>query len=121
MKREDRPFKFLAHWILQNDYKALIEWSWEKEVKLIHNISTFVGKAKIWNKDVFGHIFKKKNCLLLKMEGINCMLSCDINPFLDKLQKNLWKEYEAIVIQEIKTKSLHLRITTGNGLIILIS
>ncbi|KAL4288747.1 hypothetical protein AHAS_Ahas19G0317100 [Arachis hypogaea] len=37
---------------------------------------------------------------MLHMEGINRKSSFGYNPFLEKLQRDLWKGYEEVVIQE---------------------
>ena len=74
--------------------------SWVKEANMEENIWTFSEAAKIWNKEVFGHILRKKNRLTLCLEGISNKLSFQQNIFLEKLHKVLWKELEAILIQE---------------------
>ncbi|RYR24240.1 hypothetical protein Ahy_B02g057734 [Arachis hypogaea] len=43
---------------------------------------------------------KKKQRILSRLEGITNSLSFNPNPFLDKLQKELWQEYEGITVQE---------------------
>ncbi|XP_052107411.1 uncharacterized protein LOC127740479 [Arachis duranensis] len=96
----ERPFKLLASWLLHEGYNNLVRSNWYKQGDLINNIHHFTEKAKEWNKEVFGQIFRKKKRILLRLEGINQNLSFNNNPFLEKLQRDLWREYEMIVVQE---------------------
>ncbi|XP_025703091.1 uncharacterized protein [Arachis hypogaea] len=56
--------------------------------------------AKVWNKEVFGDIHRKKNRILARLNGISLKLGFEVNLFLEDLQTELWKELEAIFIQE---------------------
>ena len=74
--------------------------SWNKEGLLEDNILVFTEAAKVWNKEIFGHISRRKNKLMLQLEGISRKLSFEENKFLEDLHVTLWKELEAIIIQE---------------------
>ncbi|KAL4329777.1 hypothetical protein AHAS_Ahas13G0334000 [Arachis hypogaea] len=100
MRRRDKPFRLLTPWLLHEDYQRLVKNSWIKQGDLVSNINNFANKAKVWNKEVFGHIFRKKQRILLRLDGINQSLSFNNNPFLEKLHNDLWREYERIVVQE---------------------
>ena len=54
------PFRFLAPWIVHDDYNNMVTSCWRRNEDLLKNIATFTDQAKGWNKEVFGHIFRKK-------------------------------------------------------------
>nr|XP_025692428.1 uncharacterized protein LOC112794656 [Arachis hypogaea] len=95
-----RPFRFIAAWMTHNDFNNLLRSSWDVDNQLEVNISTFMEAAKIWNREVFGDLIKRKNWLLARLNGISAHLSFTPNPFLDNLQIQLWKELENLLIQE---------------------
>ncbi|RYQ97763.1 hypothetical protein Ahy_B08g093845 [Arachis hypogaea] len=95
-----RPFRFIAAWMTHNNFNNLLRSSWDVDKQLEVNISTFMEAAKIWNREVFGDLIKRKNRLLARLNGISAHLSFTPNPFLDNLQIQLWKELETLLIQE---------------------
>ena len=96
----EKPFRFLAPWLIHGDFKDMLEGAWLKDGIMEENIHSFVEVAKEWNKNVFGNIMRHKNRLLLRLEGISKKLSFQENKFLEKLQRDLWKEYEGCLVQE---------------------
>ncbi|RYR66665.1 hypothetical protein Ahy_A03g012721 [Arachis hypogaea] len=100
LEEVNKPFRFLAPWVLHEDYNNLVKRSWDNRNNFTQNIANFTQEVKIWNREVFGHIFRKKQRILSRLEGITKNLTFNPNPFLDKLQKELWLEYEGIAVQE---------------------
>ncbi|KAF7813073.1 ribonuclease H [Senna tora] len=89
--RKDRPFRFSVSWLLHDDFPNVkdswqMDWHW--------SLNTFQDKIKGWNRDVFGNIFRKKERLLRRLQGIHNRLSMGLNLFLSNLQEELWFEYE---------------------------
>ncbi|XP_029150708.1 uncharacterized protein [Arachis hypogaea] len=82
--RGPKPFRFLALWVLHNDYKNMVERSWNNRNNLLQNIADVTNNMKI----------------IARLEGISNKLSFSSNLFLEKLQKDLCKEYESIATQE---------------------
>lgn len=54
----------------------------------------------IWNDEVFENIFHRKMRLMKRLEGINRRLNMTFDRGLDNLQRQLWKEYNTVLIQE---------------------
>ncbi|XP_015945942.1 uncharacterized protein LOC107471016 [Arachis duranensis] len=96
----NKPFRLLAPWLLHDDYSNLVNDAWNPNDSLTDNINSFNNRAKAWNRETFENIFRKKSCIIARLEGINKSLSFQSNPFLEKLQKELCMEYENIVVQE---------------------
>ncbi|KAF7811130.1 putative ribonuclease H protein At1g65750 family [Senna tora] len=95
---KDRPFRFLASWLLHDDFPNVVKDSWQLDWHW--SLSTFQEKIKGWNRDVFGNIFRKKERLLRRLQGIHNRLSMGPNLFLSNLQDELWVEYENVLTQE---------------------
>lgn len=57
-------------------------------------------KLAAWNKATFGHIFQRKKCNLLCLEGVQCYLAGRIIKSLHKLDQRLKEERHDILIQE---------------------
>ncbi|VVA30150.1 Hypothetical predicted protein, partial [Prunus dulcis] len=55
---------------------------------------------KDWNVNVFGHIKKRKACLLARLNGIQKALCRGSNIFLSNLEISLIKEYNGVLEQE---------------------
>nr|KYP63746.1 hypothetical protein KK1_018328 [Cajanus cajan]KYP63779.1 hypothetical protein KK1_018361 [Cajanus cajan] len=53
-----------------------------------------------WNKTTFGNIFSAKRRLVRRLNGIASRLLQEDNPFLINLQKELWSQYELLLIRE---------------------
>lgn len=54
----------------------------------------------VWNKEVFGNIFKRKHQILRRLEGIDKVLMNNSIERLLLLKDQLWKEYQSIVRYE---------------------
>ena len=100
VERGNKPFRFLMPWLAHDNFNDFLQGVWRKEQDLLQNISNFSVKVKQWNKEVFGHILRRKSRILSRLEGVSHSLSFQQNPFLENLQKELWKDYEKILIQE---------------------
>lgn len=55
---------------------------------------------KIWNKNIFGDIFKRKQWILRRLESTSRVLQTNLNDRLNILRNKLWEEYNTIVHYE---------------------
>ena len=60
------------------------------------NVMGFQHSLKKWNQEIFG----KKKIILRRLNGIAQKLTVGSNQYLEKLQQELWSEYEEILFQE---------------------
>ena len=60
----------------------------------------FIKEVKVWNKEVFRHLFYKKKKILAKFHGIEKKLALSPNFFLTFLQKILKIKYQEILTCE---------------------
>ncbi|XP_057425973.1 uncharacterized protein LOC130719367 [Lotus japonicus] len=95
-----RPFRFLATLLTHNDFPRLVKDSWQGEGTWVTASETFRDEATSWNHHVFGEIGRRKRRLMRRPEGINNKLRMAQVPYLEKLQRRLWNEYQSVLIQE---------------------
>ncbi|KAL1336367.1 uncharacterized protein [Arachis hypogaea] len=92
--RGRRPFCFLAALIMHPDFGNAVGASWNNQGSWAEGIVNFKNRIKEWNKSLFGDIFRQKHRILRRLQGFNSSLGHSHNSYLDKLQKELWVEYE---------------------------
>ncbi|XP_057452046.1 uncharacterized protein LOC130743838 [Lotus japonicus] len=95
-----RPFRFLAAWLTHEDFPRLVSETWQNHEEWVPASNSFQDAATIWNTQVFGEIGRKKRHLMSRLEGINNRLRMSHIPYLEKLQKRLWGDYQRILVQE---------------------
>ena len=67
-------------------------------------------KANDWNRDHFGNIFFKKNCIQARLNGVQRAMAIRPSSSLVKLENNLLKELEIILNQEHELWALKSRV-----------
>ncbi|XVE73207.1 hypothetical protein DITRI_Ditri11bG0098600 [Diplodiscus trichospermus] len=97
---ENKPFRFLAPWLTHPNFKNFVETTWENGVGFIEALKDFVEKVQVWNRDVFGNIFKRKRVLLARLGGIQKALESHGYKSLRKLEKQLSMKLEEVMLQE---------------------
>ena len=70
--------------------------AWTSLTRLSVAVSTFVDKARIWNKNIFGNLFQRKKRVLARLGGIQATLLINPNNFLVDLERELRVEYHEI-------------------------
>lgn len=93
-------FKFLGAWLDHSDFKNQVRLSWSPSNSWLDNINCLTDNLKTWNKEVFGHIFKRKQRILKRLEGIKKVLMSNSNQRLINLRDDLWNEYNMIISHE---------------------
>lgn len=83
----EKPFKFHPMWIHHPEFPEIVRRAWEFESNLHLAIKNFGDRAKVWNRDVFGNIFARKNRVLARLNGVQKALSNGPNHFLIQLEK----------------------------------
>lgn len=85
---------------------------------LAHAISHFQKKTSIWNKEVFGNIFRKIKEILARIRGIQKSPHYPHSSFLHNLEPDLLSEYDNMLYYEEifwKTKSKISWLTEGDA------
>lgn len=93
-------FRFQAAWLTDDSFSEVVKKAWDDDKDWFEATNRFVGSARVWNKNYFGNIFRKKERILRRLKGIGVAIARGSPKNFDHIQKTLWKEYEDILIQE---------------------
>ena len=93
-----RPFRFEASWAMHGDYEEVVwsAWSmggahvWDKLIKVRDD-------SIIFNKQVFGNIFRRKRSLENRLRGVQEKLERVDSISLAILERDLQKEYSDVL------------------------
>ncbi|GMP63610.1 hypothetical protein CsSME_00025233 [Camellia sinensis var. sinensis] len=94
-------FKFEAAWISHEEFQAVVEENWSNyQGSLLSKLDNFANKASIWNKEVFGNIFRRKRWLLGRIEEIQKSQANIYSHNLHVLEMDLIDQYNEVLYQE---------------------
>lgn len=96
----ERPFRFMASWMLHKDYFWWMEKEWEWNGDLMSSLECFAEKLRCWNRDTFGNVFSKKRRVQRRLEGVVRALDVQATPGLLSLERELKREWSDILLQE---------------------
>ena len=91
-------------------FPKVVSDSWEQDRALKGNIESFTKDVIVWNKDVFGNIFHRKNRMEARLRGIQASLANGPSDYLLTLEEVLRKEYLGILQQEEEFWSVKSRL-----------
>ncbi|KAF7803956.1 reverse transcriptase [Senna tora] len=80
--------------------RVLITRNWSIQGSALNALKVIKEVLIIWNREIFGNIFYKKNVLLNRLQGISVALSQNPNTFLVRLESQLDKELRAVLQAE---------------------
>lgn len=93
----NKPFRFEAALIKHEKFSKFLTSVWKQNITFLQNMGSLSMVLPIWNRNVFGSIHSKKRYLLARINGIQRALSVRFNPFLEKLELDLHKEYQQVI------------------------
>ncbi|CAL1407206.1 unnamed protein product [Linum trigynum] len=92
-----KPFRFLAAWLTHDEFTPMLQEAWAKGTSFIGLAEEFAKEAIRWNHHVFGHILRKKDALLRKLEDLEKRDGrLSVSPQLEATREDL----ETILFQE---------------------
>ncbi|CAL1402700.1 unnamed protein product [Linum trigynum] len=92
-----KSFRFLAAWLTHEGFRAMADAAWAKGSSFTDSAAAFAWDATNWNRRVFGHILRKKEDLLRRIERLENAGGGDgANEQLAQVQEEL----EMILFQE---------------------
>lgn len=75
VERHDRPFQFLAAWSSHDGFEAVVRKAWDEgHHSVIQRLDRVGEESLVFNRDVFGNIFRKKRTLEVRLRGIQWIL-----------------------------------------------
>ena len=109
--RQDQPFRFQPMWLSHPSFPDIVRDAWANPSSLLHIVSKFTNKAKVWNRNVFGNLFHRKKCILAKLRDVQIALSNNPNNFLVRLEQELRTELSEVLKLEEEYWAIKSRIT----------
>ena len=96
-----KPFRFFAPWVLHEDFPNFVQNNWKINDSWNSSVSLFTKKLSAWNRKTFGHIQRSKERILRQLDVLNDTISrMGCSSSLELTQRELWSEFEKILIRE---------------------
>ncbi|KAL8141278.1 hypothetical protein V2J09_007299 [Rumex salicifolius] len=93
------PFRFQAAWTLHDEFQEYVAQNWNHNVQLPEALANLADHLMAWNRDVFGNLFRSRDRLWRRIEGIQRSLSVAWSVGLVKLEKKLRAELDVVLEQ----------------------
>lgn len=100
MSRLIRPFNFLASWASHPSFSQLARESWKHGTDVSTSLHSRSSDLWKWNKEVYGHIGKRKRDLARRIGSIQMALDRRCSKFLLDMELDLRIEYEKTLDEE---------------------
>ncbi|KAE8698225.1 hypothetical protein F3Y22_tig00110600pilonHSYRG00023 [Hibiscus syriacus] len=91
-RNRNRPFRFITAWQEHEQFKQFLRPTWVNDRNILENIQAFTEASADWNRDVFGHIGKRKKQLLARLRDIDKKLHQKHSEYLINLESQLREE-----------------------------
>ncbi|GAU23111.1 hypothetical protein TSUD_305580 [Trifolium subterraneum] len=96
----NRPFRYEAAWGTHENFRQLLQENWIRERDLVDLLSNLTNNLTVWNKEVFGNIFRRKKELLARLNGIQNSSNYGYSNFLETLENELQQQLTTTLYQE---------------------
>lgn len=83
--------------MLHDGFNDFVKQSWDTDLSWKDNSNCFKDIISQWNKDVFGDIFKRKKCILNRLQGIDKILDHRYREDLILLKSILWDDLNDVL------------------------
>ena len=70
-----KPFKFQVALLFHNGFDEVVRQAWRPKNRVNEALRDLVDQLNIWNKEVFGNLFRRKCELWRRLEGIQKRLA----------------------------------------------
>ncbi|KAL4273592.1 hypothetical protein GQ457_13G018880 [Hibiscus cannabinus] len=95
-----RPFRFIDAWKTHPQFRDILGSVWDSNNDFGSLVTEFKTKVVCWNKDVFGHIGKRKKRIKARLRGIEKALTSRFSRSLVVLASKLHVELDNVLEQE---------------------
>lgn len=101
--RGSRPFRFEAAWITHQDYQSIVHGAWRENTgSPVESLANVREKSIIFNKEVFGDIFRRKRAIEVRLNGIQKTLERVDSLALIHLEQPCFIPRRTIVVSEVQ-------------------
>ena len=98
-------------WLSHPSFPDIVRDAWANPSSLLHAVSKFTDKAKVWNRNVFGNLFHRKKRILARLRGVQIALSNKPNNFLVWFEQELCTKLSEVLKLEEEYWTIKLHIT----------
>ncbi|KAL4310718.1 hypothetical protein GQ457_01G027610 [Hibiscus cannabinus] len=95
-----RPFRYISAWNDHSGFGSFLESVWGENKSFQDNVASFHEQCKIWNREVFGFISKRKSHLMARLRGIERALEVSYRHSLVRLEDKLRRELDVVLADE---------------------
>ncbi|XP_028775405.1 uncharacterized protein LOC114732274 [Neltuma alba] len=100
-RRTQRPFRFLAPWVLHEQFDEFVKNAWNTSLPWKETVREFTDVCVTWNVQVFGSVTTRKKRLIRRLNGImRAEAQYGLTENLEVLQQQLWRELNDVLLQE---------------------
>ncbi|KAL4351406.1 hypothetical protein GQ457_06G022300 [Hibiscus cannabinus] len=99
-RRGTRPFRYIDAWCDHGDFVRLVSDSWSTQRDLGDNIENLQSVCKVWNRETFGHIGRRKCRILARIRGVELAIERRRSLRLIDIHASLTEELRRILDQE---------------------
>ncbi|XP_028804443.1 uncharacterized protein LOC114759436 [Neltuma alba] len=97
----NRPFRFLAPWVMHEQFSPFVRTTWPQQGDWAENIPKFTKELVRWNRNVFGNINKRKEQVHRRLEDLNRKTTYTGSTIrLEQIRRELWVQLEEVLAQE---------------------
>lgn len=98
--RGPRPFRFEAAWMSHPSYEAVVAAAWNQLGSVHYNLEQVREQSLVFNKDIFGNIFDRKQRLERRLSGVQRALERVDSASLLRTMMQIQQELEETLKQE---------------------
>ncbi|KAL4352985.1 hypothetical protein GQ457_06G016350 [Hibiscus cannabinus] len=102
LTKGNRPYRYITAWNDHLEFSEFLKSVWDENMDFSHNVAQFQKASRKWSIEVFGHIGKRKAQLMARLRGIDKALCASFHPSLARLEEQLKKELDEVLVQEEK-------------------
>ncbi|GMI86798.1 hypothetical protein HRI_002349100 [Hibiscus trionum] len=100
VEKATRPFRYVKAWNDHPDFHRLVSEVWSGDKSIFDTVLDFQNRGKVWNRDVFGHIGRRKTLLIARIKGVELARSRRDSEFLRGLERDLKMELTQVLKEE---------------------
>jgi len=94
-----KPFRFQVAWATHNQFEDVVRASWCSPFPLMPKLLELAAALTMWNKEVFGNLFRRKRKLWARLAGIQRRIMVGTLRYILKLERRLRQELEQMLDQ----------------------
>ncbi|KAL8168014.1 hypothetical protein V2J09_009513 [Rumex salicifolius] len=94
-------YPHLGHfaWLLHNEFQQFLAQHLDQGLPLIESLPNLAAHLDVWNKNVFRKMFRRKNRVWRRLEGVQSRICANPSPRLLRLEARLRKELNEVLQQ----------------------